>query len=86
MTHTSIFDGLPLVVLKQRLTDLQMTLFDLSTGSKGESYSYSQGDGARSVTNTKAKIEETTQTILAVQKQIDRLEGRRVNRVGPMWP
>ncbi|VVP61665.1 hypothetical protein PS870_06405 [Pseudomonas fluorescens] len=48
--------GVPKATLQQWLTESQQALHDLSTGNKGESFSYTQGDGAKSVTYTRADI------------------------------
>jgi hypothetical protein len=39
-------------------------------GAKGESYSYTQGDGAKSVTYTKANLGDLTQAIRLLQAQL----------------
>ena len=50
------FSGVPKPTLEQWLAESQQALHDLSTGAKGESFSYTQGDGAKSVTYTRADI------------------------------
>lgn len=50
------FSGVPQATLQQWLTESQQALHDLSTGAKGESFSYTQGDGSKSVTYTRADI------------------------------
>jgi hypothetical protein len=55
---TSDLAGLPVPTLQAWLLQAQQALHDLSTGNKGESYSYTQGDGARSVTYTRANIND----------------------------
>ena len=50
------FSGVPQATLQQWLTESQQALHDLSTGAKGESFSYTQGDGAKSVTYTRADL------------------------------
>ncbi|MDR5813327.1 gpW family head-tail joining protein [Caballeronia sp. LZ033] len=52
----SIFAGMDTAVLQQALADAQQAYIDLSTGAKGESYSYTQGDGAKAVTYTRASL------------------------------
>lgn len=59
--------GVPRETLQQWLADAQQALHDLSTGAKGESYSYTQGDGAKSVTYTRANLGELQQYILSLQ-------------------
>lgn len=85
MRH-SILDGIDISVLQARLIEMQMAYLDLSTGRKGETYSYTQGEGARSVTYTRANIGHLTQAIITLQTAIDRLSGKRVNRRPPMRP
>lgn len=57
-------------VLQQALAAAQQAYIDLSTGAKGESYTYSQGDGARSVTYSKANIAELAALIRQLQQQL----------------
>lgn len=54
--RTNNLTGVPQATLEQWLADAQQALHDLSTGTKGESYSYTQGDGTKSVTYTRANI------------------------------
>lgn len=86
MRRTSIFDGLSVDLLQARLTALQTALLDLQAGVKVVTASYTQGDGAKQVTYTQANIADLTQTILALQTQIDRLNGACINRRAPMRP
>jgi hypothetical protein len=85
-TRTSILDGISLQSLQTRLSALQQAYLDLTTGGKLESAAYTQGDGSRSVTYTKANIADLTQAILLVQTQIDQQTGVCVNRRAPMRP
>ncbi|WP_110947425.1 gpW family head-tail joining protein [Pseudomonas bohemica] len=50
------FSGVPQETLQLWLTQSQQALHDLSTGGKGESYRYTQGDGSKSVTYTRANL------------------------------
>ncbi|HEY9213853.1 MAG TPA: gpW family head-tail joining protein [Ancylobacter sp.] len=84
--RTSIFDGMDVGVLRARLATLQQAYLDLMAGGKIVSVSYTQGDGARSVTYSQANIADLTQAILALQTQIDQLSGLRINRRAPMRP
>ena len=56
--RTNNFTGIPQATLQQWLAAAQQALHDLSTGAKGESYSYTQGDGSKSVTYTRANVEQ----------------------------
>jgi hypothetical protein len=84
--RTSILDGISLEVLQARLSVLQQAYLDLMAGGKIVTASYTQGDGARSVTYSQANIGDLTQAILAVQTQIDGLTGQRINRRAPLRP
>ena len=84
--RTSILDGISVEVLQSRLAALQQAYLDLTSGGKVQSASYTQGDGAKSVTYTVANIGDLTAAILALQNQIDNLNGTRVNRRKPMTP
>lgn len=87
MRRTSILDGVDIGTLQAQLVKMQQAYMDLSTGAKGESFSYSQGEGARSVTYTRANIGQLVQAIIALQTQIDRLSGTGyINRRPPMVP
>lgn len=86
MARTSILDGLSVTTLQARLTALQTALLDLQAGAKVATASYTQGDGAKTVSYTQANIADLTQTILAVQTQIDRLNGVCLNRRAPLRP
>jgi len=66
----SIFQGMSRDALQQALNAAQQAYIDLSTGAKGESYSYSQGDGARAVTYSKANIAELSALIRQLQVQL----------------
>jgi hypothetical protein len=84
--RTSILDGVLLTDLQTRLAAMQKAYLDLTTGGKVQVAAYTQGDGAKSVTYTQANIADLTQAILAVQTQIDRLQGMRINRRAPLRP
>jgi hypothetical protein len=86
MGRTSILDGLDVGILQARLASLQQAYLDLSSGARGETYSYTQGEGAKSVTYTRANLGDLTQAILVVQTQIDRVNGVRSHRRAPMRP
>ncbi|PRP68604.1 hypothetical protein BUE93_21425 [Chromobacterium amazonense] len=60
------FTGVSQAQLQQWLTEAQQAMHRLSTGAMGESYSYSQGDGSRSVTYTRANLAQLQQHINAL--------------------
>jgi hypothetical protein len=49
-TETNPFIGMDLAVLQDALTKAQAALIELSLGNKGVTFSYTQGDGTKSVT------------------------------------
>ncbi|MFZ6724698.1 gpW family head-tail joining protein [Undibacterium sp. MH2W] len=56
--------------LQTALANAQQAYLDLSTGAKGESFSYTQGDGARAVTYTRANIADLVMLIKQLQAQL----------------
>jgi hypothetical protein len=84
--RTSILEGVSVAQLQAQLSQMQQAYLDLSRGAKGESYSYTQGEGGRSVTYTRTNVADLVQAILGVQRQIDMLTGVRVNRRRPIRP
>lgn len=84
--RTSILDGIDVATLQARLSDMQQAYLDLTSGAKVQTVSYSQADGGRSVTYTQANLADLTAAILALQSQIDRLQGVTVARRRPMRP
>ncbi|HEV2365411.1 MAG TPA: gpW family head-tail joining protein [Caulobacteraceae bacterium] len=67
---TSILAGFDPTALQAQLTALQQAYLDLSSGAKGEQYSYTQGDGAKAVTYTRANLGQLVQAIKLVQAQL----------------
>ena len=65
--RTNNLTGVPRATLQQWLMDAQQAYHDLSTGAKGESYSYTQGDGAKSVSYTRASLADLQAYILELQ-------------------
>ena len=66
----SILSGMSTAALQAALAAAQQAYLDLSTGAKGESYSYTQGDGARAVTYSKANIPQLIALIKQLQMQL----------------
>ena len=52
------------------LANAQQAYLDISSGAKGESYSYTQGDGSKSVTYTRANIGALSALIMALQVEL----------------
>jgi len=66
----SLLAGMDTSVLQTRLNDLQRIYLDLSSGQKGESFSYTQGDGGKAVTYSKANLADLQQAIMLLQAQL----------------
>ena len=69
-TRPTLLAGMQTSALQAQLTKAQQAYIDLSTGNKGESFSYTQGDGAKAVTYTKANIADLTALIQMLQAQL----------------
>ncbi|TCK39658.1 gpW protein [Paraburkholderia sp. BL8N3] len=67
---TSIFAGMSQEALQQALSNAQAALIALQTGTKGVSFSYTQGDGAKSVTYQQTDIAALTALIRQLQQQL----------------
>jgi hypothetical protein len=71
MQRTTILTGRPVAQLQQDLADAQQAYIDLSTGAKGETYSYTQGNGGgKSVTYTRANLAALVALIGLLQQQL----------------
>ena len=68
--NRSLLAGVQTSALRIALANAQQAYMDLSTGAKGESYSYTQGDGSKSVTYTKANIADLAAFIQSLQGQL----------------
>jgi len=67
---TGILSGMTNDQLQQASTNAQQAYIALATGSKGESFSYSQGEGSRSVTYTRANLAQLSALIRQLQQQL----------------
>ncbi len=68
---TSLLAGYDPTALQAKLQEMQQAYLDLTTGNKGETYSYSQGDGGgKSVTYTRANADQLAVKIRQVQQQL----------------
>ncbi|MGP3594320.1 gpW family head-tail joining protein [Vagococcus sp. WN89Y] len=56
--------------LREALTKAQQAYIDLTTGSRGVSFSYSQGDGTRSVTYQQSSLADLLALIQLLQAQL----------------
>jgi hypothetical protein len=68
--NNSLLAGMSRAALQKALANAQQAYIDLTTGAKGESYSYTQGDGSRSVTYTKANVADLAALIQTLQAQL----------------
>ena len=84
--RVSPLDGLSADNLQSQLTALQTAYLALMSGQKVVTASYTQGDGAKSVTYTASEKEGLLATIQMVQDQIRRLQGLRGSVRRPMRP
>lgn len=69
-TQTSILAGMSTAALQTALANAQQAYLDLSTGAKGVSFSYTQGDGTKTVTYSPAEIHNLTALIKQLQVQL----------------
>lgn len=70
ITPHGLLAGMQTSALQTALKNAQQAYIDLATGAKGESYSYTQGDGSRAVTYTKANLADLTALIQTLQAQL----------------
>lgn len=66
----SLLAGRPTAQLQADLAQAQQAYVDLMSGAKGEAYSYTQGDGSRSVTYTRGNVAELASLIQLLQAQL----------------
>ena len=66
----SLLAGMSTTQLQTQLTAMQTAYLNLVSGALGESYSYTQGDGSKSVTYTRANLPALAQAIRLVQAQL----------------
>lgn len=69
-SSTSLLAGMSTAALQKALAEAQQAYIDLSSGAKGTSYSYTQGDGARAVTYTQTNISQLIVLIRTLQQQL----------------
>ncbi|ECY3258053.1 phage head-tail adapter protein [Salmonella enterica subsp. enterica serovar Alachua] len=68
--NSSLLAGMPRAQLQLALTQAQEAYVELSTGSKGVSFTYAQGDGTRSVTYQPADMAQLAAFIQLLQAQL----------------
>ncbi|MDA8092339.1 MAG: gpW family head-tail joining protein [Betaproteobacteria bacterium] len=69
-TTTSIFAGMSTAQLQAALSAAQQAYLDLSSGVKVVTASYTQGDGAKSVTYTQTDLPRVVALIKQLQAQL----------------
>jgi len=73
--------NVPRNTLIQWQLEAMTALHKLSTGQQGESYSYTQGDGSKSVTYTRANLNDLRAWLAKLNAQLGLSSGRRPMRV-----
>lgn len=80
--NRSLLAGVQTSALQKALDNAQQAYIDLSTGAKGESYSYTQGDGSKAVTYTKTDLPALANLILSLKALLGKTpRPRRAMRV-----
>lgn len=69
-TGSSLLAGMSTQQLQQYLSAAQAAYVALISGSKGQSFSYTQGDGTKTVTYTPAQIPALANLIQMLQSQL----------------
>ncbi len=77
---TTLLTGMSDAQLKQALVQAQQAYIDLSTGAKGVSFSYTQGDGTRSVSYQQTSLGDLLALIQTIQAMLN-ISRRRPIRV-----
>ena len=68
--QTSILAGRDTSLLRADLNAAQQAYIDLSSGNKGQDYSYAQGDGQKRVVYTRANMGDLVILIRQLQAQL----------------
>lgn len=68
--RTSLLTGMSREQLKTALGTAQQAYIELSTGTKGVSFSYTQGDGTRSVSYQQTSLGDLLALIQAIQTEL----------------
>lgn len=74
--NSGILAGMGRVQLQAMLTQAQAALIELQMGKKGVSFSYTQGDGTRSVSYQPTSIADVSALIMQIQRALG-IGGRR---------
>ncbi|WP_298691729.1 gpW family head-tail joining protein [uncultured Sphingomonas sp.] len=76
----SLFDGMSRLQLQTALVAAQTALIELQTGARATTLSYTQGDGAKSVTRKMASVAECSALIRQLQVALGIAQPRRARR------
>ncbi|WP_240201814.1 gpW family protein [Burkholderia sp. LMG 13014] len=80
--NSSLLAGMDQTALQASLAEAQRIYIQLSTGAQEESLSYTQGDGTRSVTYTRANLAQLAAAIQLMQAQLGIVKSpRRAMRI-----
>ncbi|MEY0015243.1 gpW family head-tail joining protein [Providencia rettgeri] len=68
--YASLLDGMSKEQLQLALAQARQAYIDITTGSKGISFSYTQGDGTRSVSYQQTNLSDLLGLITAIQMKL----------------
>lgn len=80
MYTRTILIGMTPEQLKEALKKAQAAYIELASGKRGVSFSYTQGDGTRSVTYNKTSLQDLMALIQLLQAELGIGTGRRAIR------
>jgi len=80
MVSRTIFIGMSRQQLQELLGKAQQAYIELMSGNKGVSFSYTQGDGTRSVTYNQTSAQDLLALIQLLQVELGLATGRRAVR------
>lgn len=75
--QSSLLAGMSRAQLQAMLTQAQSALIELQLGKKGVSFSYTQGDGTRSVVYQPTSVADLTALIMQLQRALGMPHSRR---------
>ncbi|WP_374572548.1 gpW family head-tail joining protein [Phenylobacterium sp.] len=69
-TPVGLLAGMTEAQLRAALANAQLAYLNLATGSQGESFSYTQGDGVKAVTYTRTNMAQLQMLIRQLQQAL----------------
>ncbi len=81
---TGLFAGMTTQQLQTALAGAQQAYIAIASGAQGESYAYTQGDGSKSVTYTRANLDQLRALISMLQSALGLNRGAR-RPIRPVW-